>query len=195
MLSPLRLGGGIEAYPIGSIYMSVNATNPKDIFGGTWEALNEGRVLIGANASHPAGQTGGEETHILSVNEMPSHDHSGNLSGSTGSGGGHSHTRGNMNITGELKATILSKNSGSNLGCFSGTPSSGTATGAPSGSNNFWAMPEFDASKSWSGSTSSSGSHSHSLDGASITTSSKGGGQAHNNMPPYLSVYMWKRVA
>lgn len=26
-------------------------------------------------------------------------------------------------------------------------------------------------------------------------TSSTGGGQAHNNMPPYLAVYMWKRVA
>lgn len=26
-------------------------------------------------------------------------------------------------------------------------------------------------------------------------TSSVGGGGAHNNMPPYLSVYMWKRVS
>lgn len=27
------------------------------------------------------------------------------------------------------------------------------------------------------------------------TTSSTGGGAAHNNMPPYLAVYMWKRTA
>lgn len=27
------------------------------------------------------------------------------------------------------------------------------------------------------------------------TTKSTGGGQAHNNMPPYLAVYMWQRTA
>ena len=28
-----------------------------------------------------------------------------------------------------------------------------------------------------------------------VKTSSVGGGQSHNNMPPYLAVYAWKRVA
>nr|DAP26000.1 MAG TPA: Baseplate structural protein [Caudoviricetes sp.] len=26
-------------------------------------------------------------------------------------------------------------------------------------------------------------------------TESVGGGEAHNNMPPYLAVYVWKRTA
>lgn len=28
-------GGGVEAYPIGSIYMSFNSTDPSVLFGGT----------------------------------------------------------------------------------------------------------------------------------------------------------------
>lgn len=38
-------------YPVGSIYMSANSTNPKNLFGGTWVAWGTGRVPIGVNAS------------------------------------------------------------------------------------------------------------------------------------------------
>lgn len=64
-----------KVYPVGSIYMSTSNTNPHDLFGGTWEALDDGRVLIGANSSYPAGTTGGEVSHTLTENEMPSHKH------------------------------------------------------------------------------------------------------------------------
>lgn len=30
---------------------------------------------------------------------------------------------------------------------------------------------------------------------AHFDTNNSGGGAAHNNMPPYLSVFMWKRIA
>lgn len=166
----------LAAYPIGSIYMSTNSTDPGTLFGGTWQALNEGRVLIGASASHPAGETGGEETHTLTTREMPSHSHSG----STDSAGSHSHS-GSATSSGDHKHSI--------------TYGSG---------EQYSTMPQYDyygTSRSTMY-TSSAGSHSHSVSidsngshSHTVTINSTGGGQAHNNMQPYLSVYMWKRTA
>lgn len=53
-------------YPVGSIYMSINNTNPGTIFGGTWEQL-ENRFLLGAGSSYTAGTTGGNATHTHSL--------------------------------------------------------------------------------------------------------------------------------
>lgn len=66
-------------YPVGSIYLSVNDTNPSKWFGGTWEQIAKGRTLVGVDTSqtefNTVKKTGGEKTHTLSVNEMPSHSH------------------------------------------------------------------------------------------------------------------------
>ena len=66
-----------KIYPVGSIYMSMSATNPATLFGvGTWKRISQGRMLLGADDSgYKAGATGGEATHTLSVNEMPAHSH------------------------------------------------------------------------------------------------------------------------
>lgn len=72
-----------DIYPVGSIYMSVNDTDPARLFGGTWERIKE-RFLLGAGDTHTAGSTGGEFEHKLTVQEIPTHAHyqrTGNESG------------------------------------------------------------------------------------------------------------------
>ena len=78
-----------KAYPVGAIYCSTVETNPHDLFGfGTWEYIEQGRVLLSQGDKYSAGSTGGAETHTLTVQEMPSHKHGG----ATGNGGAHTHT-------------------------------------------------------------------------------------------------------
>lgn len=135
-------------WPVGSIYLSVNSTNPTNYFGGTWVQIAQGRTLIGqgSNAANttnywgtynaganafPNGEMGGEPCHTLTTSEMPKHSHNMYPIGS-GSGG-----------------TLF---------------------------------PPLGA---WNGSVGS----------LNAFTNEVGGGAAHNNMPPYLVVYIWKRTA
>lgn len=123
-----------DVYPVGSIYMSVSATNPSTLFGGTWEQIKD-RFLLASGSTYKAGATGGAATHTLTANEMPSHNH---------------------------------KASAGNFMSTSETASPGTLQNFNSGSYKRWAMS---------------------------LTANTGGGKAHNNMPPYLVVYVWKRIA
>lgn len=63
-----------DIYPVGSIYMSVNSTNPANLFGGTWTQLKD-RFLLGAGSTYTNGSTGGSATQKLSVANLPSHTH------------------------------------------------------------------------------------------------------------------------
>ena len=156
-------------YPVGAIYMSIDPTDPSRLFGGKWQALNEGRVLIGAGDKYPVGTKGGEETHTLSTDELPSHSHRAN----TGSGGSHCHAMpwGEIN-NGEWPYDFGYWDSSNNkLGCYSELKNS------------------FDNYKC---DTSSNGYHSHSVYGS---INNEGSNAPHNNMMPFQAVYMWHRVA
>ena len=74
-----------KTYPVGSIYMTMDNTNPSSTIGGTWEKI-EGRFLLGSSDNYEVGTTGGNSSvsytpqgtvgnHTLTVNEMPSHAH------------------------------------------------------------------------------------------------------------------------
>lgn len=141
ILNSEKLGGKTLAeimlalYPVGAVYISVNSTSPASLFGGTWESIG-GRFLLGADSTYTAGSTGGEATHTLTVNEMPSHTHA------------------------------IYRNTGTDDNNFSGHIANRVAANDTSDENK-----------------------------QTVTSDATGGGAAHNNMPPYLSVYMWKRVS
>ena len=68
-----------HAYPVGSVYTSVVATNPATLLGvGVWTAFGAGKVMLGAGGGYTAGDTGGATTdsHALTTAEIPAHSHS-----------------------------------------------------------------------------------------------------------------------
>ncbi len=117
-------------YPVGSIYLAMNNTNPSTLFGGVWEPI-KGKFLLGCNDDYLAGSEGGETQHTLTVNEIPKHNHA--------------------------------------------IPNS-NAAGYNSASPNM-------GSKGWIATP------------PAAYTSNVGGNQPHNNMPPYLAIYIWQRIA
>ena len=141
-------------YPVGSIYMSVNSASPDTLFGGTWVRL-EDVFLLAAGAKHPAGSTGGEEAHTLTVGEMPTH---GNH---LMQGGMYQELADNQSNDSDYRSNTLY------------LPK--TAFTSTDNFNRGW--------KDWNG-------------GEMYPAGTlKGGGNSHNNMPPYLAVYTWKRIA
>ena len=57
-----------KIYPIGSIYLSVSNANPTDLFGGTWERI-QNRFLLAAGDTYKAGSTGGVAGHKHKLND------------------------------------------------------------------------------------------------------------------------------
>lgn len=61
----------------------------------------------------------------------------------------------------------------------------------PNGNTNMNFPSDFDTNYARNkGTTLSAGNHSH-----TININNTGSSQSHNNMQPYLAVYMWKRTA
>lgn len=74
-----------EYYPIGAIYISVNAINPNTFFGGTWQQIKD-KYLVACGDTFSIEETGGSTTAttytggyvgetVLNANQLPSHNH------------------------------------------------------------------------------------------------------------------------
>lgn len=171
-----RLAG--QLYPVGSIYMNVNNVEPSAIFGGSWERMPSGRMLVNSGDDFNLGQIGGEKEHRLTEDELASHSHDvNNINGNTTStaklvGKFSSSIRPNGDITDVPYRNgfgIVSKESEYGIHAKDG--------GDSSPGRNY----VIDAS------------HSHTVN-LNISMLPSGKNQPHNNMPPYIVVNMWKRI-
>lgn len=190
----------LDAYPVGSIYMSVNATNPSTILGGgTWERIAQGRTLIGEGTSDKAfsaGATGGESSHTLSTSEMPYHNHSvtphGDVSLSLDDGTAvmvsevnytANTPRNRARGTGIISAgKVLTETVYKNLSIYFGAYKSAWTTG-------------YDTSKRYAVEMNITPTGTATFTGSSSSSTYQGGGSSHNNLPPYLVCYIWQRTA
>ena len=130
----------LDMYPVGSIYQTTSSTfNPQTAWGGTWERIKD-RFLLAAGDTYTGGSTGGEATHKLTVQELPSHQH-----------------------------VMIVNNEGS---------------------SSSW-VPTFDGYVIKTYCVTQSKKNYQ----AKLAQNGAGLDQAHNNMPPYLAVYIWKRTA
>lgn len=62
-------------YPVGSIYLSDNATNPSSKFGGTWVQLKDHFLYAGSSFSTGNGTGTATNSHTLTIDQIPSHNH------------------------------------------------------------------------------------------------------------------------
>lgn len=66
-------------------FASDDPTSPASFIGGTWERI-EGKFIMGASDTYPAGSTGGSATHTQTVDEIAPHRHNYNGYNKVGNG-------------------------------------------------------------------------------------------------------------
>lgn len=172
-------------YPVGSIYTSVNNTNPGSFLGGTWASFGAGRTLIGVNSSDDdfsaAQKTGGTKQVTLSTDQMPSHTHTG----STDSGDGN-HNHNAQTADASLEGTFTAFR-GTTGGIVSRVGESSDNVG---GTGTTRENLKITADHQHQININNSGAHIH-----DFTTESAGGSEPIDILPPYITVYFWRRTA
>lgn len=182
---------GFVLIPVGTIVMWTGSVAPNGWVlcdGGSYPRLDgtglavapdlRGRFVLGQGqgaglTNRVLGATGGEETHQLTLSELPSHTHAG----TTDSNGAHVHA-----VTDPGHSHTMTVN---NVDDQNFTAQNGQVP--PADANT--AVNTYQSGTSTTGiSVDSAGAHTH-----TFTTGASGGGQVHNNMPPfYVLAYIMK---
>lgn len=157
-----------KIYPVGAIYLSTSSTSPSQLFGGDWIELPAGRVLLAQGTA---------DSGIVYTAGSKGGEEKHILT--TTETPAHTHTRGTMEIEGRFIIPKSLYNIDSMVtGAFSAAlQDTSTVYGTTGTISDAKMAVSLTASKNWTG-----------------ATSSVGGNASHNNMQPYLAVYMWQRV-
>jgi hypothetical protein len=161
-----------KAYPVGAIYMSVNATNPGSLLGGTWVAWGTGRVPVGVDTTqaefNTPQKTGGSKY-------LDSHRHdNGTL------------TTSEKALSGTIDIRTLT-------GGSQGFPvhSSGILSYDVQGGISLNSNVEIKTAARNADRIAIDAKHDHPVTG---NTGYSGSGNS-GNLPPYITCYMWRRTA
>lgn len=168
-------------FPVGAIYMSVNSTNPGEIFGGVWESWGAGRVPIGIGDNGEtnyttAEATGGSEnsvalhTHIQEAHTHTQPEHTHTFIGNSGS--------------------VWNIAAGTDLGANGGFKIQAGVNNPTYGRGGTYSTDYKKISYQPSG-TNTSFSPQNELTIATNNNTGIIGG----NRQPYITCYMWKRIA
>lgn len=178
--------GGItldDVYPVGSIYMSVSSTDPGTLFGGTWVRLTD-TFLLAAGTTYAADDgthttaTDGTATVKLTEAQTPVHAHTHSMTQPAFTMPNHTHQLPNG-------AVVYSTSNNNKAYTMSGSTGNYSTNTSPK-LNTY--NPNTNPACTRSADAAVNARVYPSGESASTVT-------AHNNMPPYLAVYMWKRTA
>lgn len=161
-------------YPVGSVYLSVNSADPAQLFGGTWEQISQGRMLMGAapqgSIQQNTGNTGLFGT--LDSNELNYKFEAGQL------GGKYRHT-----LTAAESGLPSHVHPAGTDRAFASAPAGSTIGEKGAASGTAFYAPSILADSNW-------------YTQQNTASSTKADAQnPHNNMPPYMTVNIWERTA
>lgn len=168
-------------FPVGSIFLTVNSANPGTYLGGTWVQIKD-RFLLACGDTYNAGATGGASTVKLTAAQsgMPAHSHG--FTQPSVALGSHNHS-------------ALPDDS---YYVTSTAPGSWNVhTNAIAGGElriDTLKTDDYKFSHAQKTSTVNLGTKT-ATGGAVQEHAAQGASSAHDNMPPYLAVYVWQRTA